>query len=136
MVKLGVRKKKFKITAGRTIFRKSTPNLTITTRKFESQFAPGNRQVWSQFSKNRPTCCDFEIFFPDPQLHQIFKPIRHLLCTFSSCSVLSIYMIYNIYKFQGNQRPKICSFISEQVNLIGNSFLKSYVFGTSYSRAS
>ena len=26
--------------------------------------------------------------------------IRELLCTFSSCSVLDIYMIYNIYKFQ------------------------------------
>ena len=60
----------------------------------------GNRQVGGRFSKNRPTCCDFEFFFPDPQLHQTFKPIRELLCTFSSCSVLSINMIYNIYKFQ------------------------------------
>ena len=34
------------------------------------------------------------------QLVQNIKPIRQLLCTFSSCSVLGIYMIYNIYKFQ------------------------------------
>ena len=61
------------------------------------KFAPGNRQVVSRFSKNRPTCGDFDFFFPDPQLHHTFKPIRDLLCTFSYCSVLSIYMIYNIY---------------------------------------
>ena len=34
------------------------------------------------------------------QLVKNIKPIRQLLCTFSSCSVLGIYMIYNIYKFQ------------------------------------
>ena len=34
------------------------------------------------------------------QLVQNIKPIRQLLCTFFSCSVLGIYMIYNIYKFQ------------------------------------
>ena len=34
------------------------------------------------------------------QLVENIKPIRQLLCTFSSCSVLGIYMIYNIYKFQ------------------------------------
>ena len=38
LVKLGVMKKNFKITAGRTIFRKLTPNLTITSRKLESNF--------------------------------------------------------------------------------------------------
>merc|ERR1712198_155933 len=38
LVKLGVRKKYFKITAGRTVFRKSTPNLTITNGDFESNF--------------------------------------------------------------------------------------------------
>ena len=37
-MKLGVWKKKFKITAGRTVFRKSTPNLTITNGDFESNF--------------------------------------------------------------------------------------------------
>ena len=34
----GSGKKKFKITAGRTVFRKSTPNLTITNGDFESNF--------------------------------------------------------------------------------------------------
>ena len=57
-------------------------------------------QVGSRFSKNRPTCCNFEKKILDPQLHQTFKPIRKFFCTFSSCSVLSIYMIYNIYKLE------------------------------------
>ena len=30
-----------------------------------------------------------EFVYPDPQLHQIFKPIRLLFCTKSSCSDLS-----------------------------------------------
>merc|ERR1712208_133805 len=38
LVKLGVPKKIFKITARRTVFRKSTPNLTITNGDFESNF--------------------------------------------------------------------------------------------------
>merc|ERR1712208_103975 len=38
LVKLGVWKKIFKITARRTVFRKSTPNLTITNGDFESNF--------------------------------------------------------------------------------------------------
>ena len=33
------------------------------------------------------------------QLVQNIKPIRNLFCTASSCSDLSIYLIYNIYKF-------------------------------------
>ena len=37
-MKLGVQKKNFKIRAGRTVFRKSTPNLTITNGDFESNF--------------------------------------------------------------------------------------------------
>ena len=32
--------------------------------------------------KNRPTYRDFDFFFPDPQLQQIFKPIRKFFCTF------------------------------------------------------
>ena len=36
------------------------------------------------------------------QFVQNFKPMRQLLCTLSSCSVLGIYIIYNIYKFQEN----------------------------------
>ena len=31
--------------------------------------------------KNRPTFCDFD-FFPDPQFHKIFKPIKKAFCTF------------------------------------------------------
>ena len=37
-MKLGVQKKNFKITAGRTVFRKSTPNFTITNGDFGSNF--------------------------------------------------------------------------------------------------
>ena len=33
-------------------------------------------------NKNRPTYEDFEKKIPDPQLHQIFKPIRKFFCTF------------------------------------------------------
>ena len=54
-MKLGVQKKNFKITAGRTVFRKSTPNLTITNGYFESNF-----ETW----------------------HQILKPIRILVIGF------------------------------------------------------
>ena len=48
---------------------------------FRSQKEKNQGKTWS-FAwkiKNRPTCCDF-VFFPDPQLHQIFKPIRKLFC--------------------------------------------------------
>ena len=53
-----------------------------------------------QNSKNPD--CHKEFFFLGStlQLVENIKPIRKLLCTFSSCSVLGIYMIYNIYKFQ------------------------------------
>ena len=37
-VKLGGQKKKLKIIAGRTVFRKLTPNLTITSFKLESNY--------------------------------------------------------------------------------------------------
>ena len=43
------------------------------------------------------------------QLVENIKPIRQLLCTFSSCSHIGIYIIYNIYKFQENQRTKKAS---------------------------
>ena len=48
----------------------------------------------------------FDFCWSGPQLVQNIKPIRKLLCTFSSGSVLGIYLIYNIYKFQENQRTK------------------------------
>ena len=47
----------------------------VSNLKIWLKFATGNRQLGGRFSKNRPTCCNFEIFFPDPQLHQTFKPI-------------------------------------------------------------
>ena len=49
-----------------------------------------------------PTCFDFEIFFPDPQLHQTFKPIRELLCIFSTCNLLNLYMIYVPLRYKHN----------------------------------
>ena len=46
-MKLGVQKKKIKICVGRTVFRKSTPNLTITSSKFGSNF----EVFWNFFKK-------------------------------------------------------------------------------------
>ena len=48
----------------------------------------------------------FDFCWSGPQFLQNIKPIRQLLCTFSSGSDLGIYIIYNIYKFQENQRTK------------------------------
>ena len=48
----------------------------------------------------------FDFCWSGPQFVQNIKPIRQLLCTFSSGSDLGIYIIYNIYKFQENQRTK------------------------------
>ena len=47
LVKLGVWKKKIKIWAGRTVFRKMTPNLTITNGDFGSNF----EVFWNFFKK-------------------------------------------------------------------------------------
>ena len=79
-------------------------NPTKVVKKFQNlkiwpKIPIGNRQVGSRFSKNRPTCCDFEKKILDSQLHQTFKPIRILFCTASSCSDLGIYLSYNIYNF-------------------------------------
>ena len=41
-----------------------------------------------------------------PKSLQTFKPIRELAAHFNSNRVIAIYMIYNIYKFQENQRTK------------------------------
>ena len=52
---------------------------------FYSKRAETRAEVFLSFgrkSKNRPTCRDFEKKNPDPQLHQIFKPIRKFFCIF------------------------------------------------------
>ena len=50
------------------------------------------------------------------QFVQTLKPTRQLLCTFSSCSDLGIYIIYNIYKFQENPKTKKGSLLSRIVS--------------------
>ena len=52
------------------------------------------------------------------QFVQTLKPTRQLLCTFSSCSDLGIYIIYNIYKFQENPKTKKGSLLSRIVSRI------------------
>ena len=59
-------------------------------------FFPKNEQVPSQnlkfILKKQKTVLHMvilEFTYPDPQLHQIFKPIRLLFCRKSSCSDLS-----------------------------------------------
>ena len=44
-----------------------------------------------------------------PKSLQTFKPIRELAAHFNSNRVIGIYIIYNIYKFQENQRTKKAS---------------------------
>ena len=64
-MKLGVQKKKIKITAGRTVFRKSTPNLTITNGDFESNFEVLKKKIKKPLkvpSLARSVQCFF--FFP------------------------------------------------------------------------
>ena len=58
-------------------------------KKFQKRYqkehpAPHMFQIWSFAWKieNRPTYGDFEKKILDPQLHQIFKPIRKFFCTF------------------------------------------------------
>ena len=58
------------------------------------------RHFCTHFSENRPTYGEFDFRGATLQFVQNIKPIRQLLCTFSSCSDKCIYMIYNIYKFQ------------------------------------
>ena len=60
-------------------------------QKFEifiqNEHLPSRRFFFLSFgrkSKNRPTCFNFEKKNPDPQLHQIFKPIRKFFFTFLS----------------------------------------------------
>ena len=44
----------------------------------------------------------FVLMRSGPKLLQNIKPIRNLFCTTCSCSVLSIYLNYNTYKFHKN----------------------------------
>ena len=60
------------------ILQKNTKNEPKITKKGENRL-----RIWSfrWRIKNRPTYSDFKIYVPDPQLHQIFKPIRNFFCT-------------------------------------------------------
>ena len=78
--------------------KKSSPNF--------SKFQPQNRQVRHHFFKNSLHEGVFENSWKFLQLVQTFTPITNLLCTFSSCSDLSIYLNYNIYKFHQIWRTK------------------------------
>jgi len=71
------------------------------------------------------------------QLVQIYKPIRHLFCTFSSCSDLGIYLSYNIYNFQENQRTKnrsLHSLTFHSLSLHFTSLTTSWVGGRQRGR--
>ena len=75
--------------------------------KFVFKTTNEDREVWGQKLKKSSQQGDFEILGTHPpQLHQNLKPIRHLFCTFSSCSDLGIYLSYNIYNFQENKGPQ------------------------------
>ena len=78
--------------------KKSSPNFP--------KFQPQNRQVRHHFFKNSLHEGVFENSWKFLQLVQTFTPITNLLCTFSSCSDLSIYLNYNIYKFHQIWRTK------------------------------
>ena len=54
-------------------------NRSKVVKKFQNlkiwlKFATGNRQVGSRFSKNRPTCCDFDFFFQTPNFIKFLNP--------------------------------------------------------------
>ena len=70
------------------------------------KFQPQNWQVRHHFFKNSLQEGVFENSWKFLQLVQTFTPITNLLCTFSSCSDLSIYLNYNIYKFHQIWRTK------------------------------
>ena len=74
LVKLGVQIINFKITKGRTVLTFSCKTSVFKWKAKNWSFA------WK--IENRPTYGDFEKKILDPQLHQIFKPIRKFFCTF------------------------------------------------------
>ena len=92
---------------------------------------PPETDTFGKFFKKSCTNCVFYFFWLGPQFVQNIKPIRQLLCTFSSCSDLGIYLIYNIYKFQENQRTKKGSltFTSLSLSLHFTSLTTSWVGG-------
>ena len=53
--------------------------------------------TFGKFFQKSCESCVFDFCWSGPQLVQNIKPIRQLLCTFSSSSVLGIYLINNIY---------------------------------------
>ena len=58
--------------------------MTKNWQKSSPKKAPSPPKNWSFAWKieKRPTIGDFEIYFLDPQLHQIFNPIRKFFCSF------------------------------------------------------
>ena len=84
---------------------------TCKTSPFCSKLHP-ETDTFGKFFKKSCESCVFDFSWSGPQFVQNIKPIRQLLCTFSSCSDLGIYIIYNIYKFQENQRTKKASLFS------------------------
>ena len=102
---------------------------TCKTSPFCSKLHPETDTFGTFFQKS----CEsgvFDFSWSGPQFVQNIKPIRQLLCTFSSSSDLDIYHIYNIYKFQENQRAKKASLFFKHVNLRRISFRKGYGHGT------
>ena len=79
------------------------PNLS---KILKSGFKPLKVHTFGKFFQKSCESGVFDFCWSGPQFVQNIKPIRQLLCTFSSCSDLGIYIIYNIYKFQENQRTK------------------------------
>ena len=90
-------------------FYKRNPFKFFFRKKLSSnfpKFQPQNWQVRHHFFKNSLQEGVFENSWKFLQLVQTFTPITNLLCTFSSCSDLSIYLNYNIYKFHQIWRTK------------------------------
>merc|ERR1712035_126741 len=61
---------------------------------------PRKNRSFARKIKNRPTYCDFEIYFLVLQLHQILKPIRLLFCKDSFCLHIYLYINYIPYYYQ------------------------------------
>ena len=70
------------------------PNLT---KILKSGFKPLKVHTFGKFFQKSCENGDFDFCWSAPQFVQNIKPIRQLLCTFSSGSDLGIYIIYNIY---------------------------------------
>ena len=68
-----------------------------------------NHKLETIFEKSHRSSVILKIVGATPQLVQNFTPIRKLACTFSSVFVIGRYIMYNICKFQENQRTFLSS---------------------------